>query len=95
MISGLFRSGILVPAANVESFVKAFVASPAMAAKIPGATMDVIAAATRASQGSYAYALSYVWYVSIAFGVLSVIASIFLGNVTKYMTNRIAAQIRK
>lgn len=87
-------AGAGLPTANLETFVKTFVASPAMAAQIPGVTQQVIAAAARASQFSYAYALSYVWYVSIAFGVLSVVASIFLGNVTKYMTNRIAAQIK-
>lgn len=87
-------AGAGLPAANLEAFVKAFVASPAAAMEVSGVTQQVIAAAAQASQWSYAYALSYVWYVSIAFGVLSVVASIFLGNVTKYMTNRIAAQIR-
>ncbi|KAF2165420.1 hypothetical protein M409DRAFT_55818 [Zasmidium cellare ATCC 36951] len=87
-------AGAGLPTESLETFVKTFVASPAMAAEIPGVTQQIIAAAASASQWSYAYALSYVWYVSIAFGVLSVVASIFLGNVTKYMTNRIAAQIK-
>lgn len=79
---------------EVPAFVQAFATAPASAANVPGVTQEVLGAATRASQDSYAYALSYVWYVSIAFGVLSVLASIFLGNVTKYMTNRIAAHIK-
>lgn len=87
-------AGAGLSSSEVPSFVKAFVASPAAAVKLPGVTAQVIAAATKASQNSYAYALSYVWYVSIAFGVCSIVASVFLGNVTKYMTGRVAAHIR-
>jgi hypothetical protein len=37
--------------------------------------------------------LSFVWYTSIAFGVVSIIAAAFLGNNRKYLTNRVAAKI--
>jgi hypothetical protein len=42
--------------------------------------------------GQLAYAESYKWvyYVSIVFGVISILASCFLGNITKYMTNHVA-----
>jgi len=44
--------------------------------------------------GQVAYAKSYPWvyYVSIAFGGVSIIASLFLKNIDKYMDDHIAAQ---
>ena len=44
---------------------------------------------------AFAESLKYVWYTSIAFGGLSIVACIFLGDISKYMTNRIAANIRR
>ncbi|KAJ5557231.1 hypothetical protein N7494_001146 [Penicillium frequentans] len=43
-----------------------------------------------AGQMAYAESYKYVYYVSIAFGVISIISACFLGNITKYMTNHVA-----
>lgn len=43
-----------------------------------------------AGQESYAAAYPYVYYTSIAFGSLSIIASAFVGDITKYMDDHIA-----
>jgi hypothetical protein len=44
--------------------------------------------------GQEAYALSYPWvyYVSIAFGGVSIICSLFLGDIKKYMTDHVAVK---
>lgn len=82
-----------LPIASAKSFVGAFLLDPAAVATIPGVTPAVLEAATIGVRWAYAYALKYVWFTSIAFGVCAIIACLFLGNVKKYMTNRIAAQI--
>ena len=62
---------------------------------IPGLTAAVVQAAGVGSSWAYAESLKFVWYTSIAFGGLSIVACIFLGDISKYMTNRIAADIRR
>lgn len=46
-----------------------------------------------AGQESYAYAYPYVYYASIAFGAVSIIASCFLGDISKYMDDHVAVII--
>lgn len=41
-------------------------------------------------QESFAYAYPYVYYVSIAFGGISIIASVFLGDISQYMDDHVA-----
>jgi len=48
-----------------------------------------------ASRWAYADSLAYVWYVSIAFGAISIIACCFLGNVRPYLTHRVAVELGK
>lgn len=43
-----------------------------------------------ARQWAFADALKYVWYTTIPFGIISFIACLFLPNIKKYMTNRVA-----
>lgn len=43
-----------------------------------------------AGQLAYAEGYKYVYYVSIAFGVISIISACFLGNISKYMTDHVA-----
>jgi len=50
-------------------------------------------AVVAAGQIAYAESYSYVYYVSIAFGALSILASGFLGNIEKYMTEHVAVII--
>ena len=46
-----------------------------------------------AGQVSYAAAYPYVYYVSIAFGSVAIIASAFLGDINKYMDDHVAVVI--
>ncbi len=87
-------AGAGLPAADIMTFIETWVTAPTTIGSVPGVTPEVIAAATAATRSSYAYALSLVWYVSIAFGVCSIVACVFMGSVTKYMTNRVAARIK-
>ncbi|KAJ5772436.1 hypothetical protein N7520_002965 [Penicillium odoratum] len=43
-----------------------------------------------AGQMAYAESYKYVYFVSIAFGVISIIAACFLGDISKYMNNHVA-----
>lgn len=53
---------------------------------VPGAYELVVAA----GQLAYAEAYKYVYYVSIAFGAVSIIAACFLGDISKYMDDHVA-----
>lgn len=46
-----------------------------------------------AGQETFAYAYPYVYYVSLAFGCISIICAAFIGDISKYMTDHIAAAI--
>ena len=83
-----------LPAADAMTFVGTFLTAPISVGTLPGVTPAVVAAATLGSQEAYAYALKYVWYTSIAFGVVAIVAAAFLGNNRKYLTDRVAAKIR-
>ncbi|KAK5069331.1 hypothetical protein LTS08_008477 [Lithohypha guttulata] len=62
---------------------------------IPGIAGNETAYAmvVQAGQVAYAESYKYVYYVSIAFGVISIIASAFLGNINKYMDDHVAVII--
>lgn len=83
-----------LPVADIVAFVTALLTDPTSVTSVPGVTTNVLAAANRASQEAYAYALKYVWYTSIAFGAVAIVAACFLGNNRKYLTDRVAARIR-
>lgn len=53
---------------------------------VPGAYELVVFA----GQMAYAEAYKYVYYVSIAFGGVSIIAACFLGDISKYMDDHVA-----
>ena len=53
---------------------------------VPGAYELVV----EAGQLAYAHAYKYVYLVSIAFGGISIIASCFLGDISKYMDDHVA-----
>ena len=59
--------------------------------KVPGVSSDqAYNALVAAGQQAYAHAYPYVYYVSIAFGGVSIMCSLFLGNIRKYMTDHVA-----
>lgn len=53
---------------------------------VPGAYELVV----YAGQMAYAEAYKWVYYVSIAFGSVSIIAACFLGDISKYMDDHVA-----
>lgn len=60
--------------------------------EIPGIAGNETAYDMVVSAGQLAFAegYKYVYYVSIAFGVVSIFAACFLGNIKKYMTDHVA-----
>ena len=83
-----------LPFTSAPAFVAAFVAqNTAALAKIQGVMTAVISAATFAVRESYAYCFKYIYLVSIAFGGTAMICSAFLGDIRKFMTERVAVVI--
>ena len=83
-----------LPVAQIPKFITTWVAAPTTVGSIQGVTPAVVAAATRATQEAYAFGFRYVWFASIAFGCLSIIACLALQSNSKFLTNRVAAHIR-
>ena len=86
-----------LPLTSATEFVTLLLTAPSelATAKIPGLTTAVVEAAVLGTQYAYSDSLKYVWYTSIAFGSISIIACLFMGDISKYMTNRVAANIRR
>jgi hypothetical protein len=83
-----------LPSSSATSFVQTFLTLPANISDVAGVTPAIIDAATIGSRWAYSDALAYVWYTSIPFGVLSIIGCLLIGDISKYMTNRIAVQMK-
>lgn len=83
-----------LPLTSAEQFTVAFLTAPDSVTLVPGVTSAVIQAAEMGSRWAYSESLSYVWYVSIPFGVMSIIACLFLGNIRPYLTHRIAVELK-
>ena len=94
---GLYAVRAGLPLSSAQMFVELYLTDPQklLSTPIPGLTDTVIQAAGVGKSWAFAESLKYVWYTSIAFGGLSIVACLFLGNISKYMTNRIAADIRR
>jgi hypothetical protein len=61
---------------------------------IPGLESDAAwNAVIEAGKMAYAASYKYVYYVSIAFGSVSIIAACFLGDIEKYMDDHVAVII--
>lgn len=83
-----------LPVADATSFVTVFLTEPTEITSIPGITPEIVQAGAMGSRWAYAESLRNVWLVSIAFGSCAILLCIFLGNISKYMTNRIAAHVK-
>lgn len=83
-----------LPLDDAKVVVGTFLTAPKNITSVPGVTPAIIEAATIGSRWAYAESLKFVWLTSIAFGVCSIIACLFIGNITPYMTHRIAGTIR-
>lgn len=86
------KAGLAV--AQIPALIEGLVAQNATAVgAVPGLTPAILLAADEAIKESYLEAFKRVYLVSIAFGVAAIIASAFLGNIKKYMINRVAVDI--
>ncbi|EXJ71987.1 uncharacterized protein A1O5_04490 [Cladophialophora psammophila CBS 110553] len=85
-----------LPASSATAFVQLYLTAPGELtdAAVPGLTAAVMEGAAIGARWAYAESLKYVWYTMLPFGILSCAACLGLGNVGKFMTNRIAANIR-
>lgn len=79
--------------ADAKEFVTTFLTTPANITTAPGYTPKIALAATMGSRWAYAESLKWVWYVSIPFGVMAVIACVFIPPIRKWQTSRIAVEI--
>lgn len=79
-----------LPMADLEEFVVAFAETEPGAAELPGVTPQVISASSLAVRWAYTDSLKNVWYATIPFSVICIICCVFLPNIKKYMTNRVA-----
>ena len=83
-----------LPLSEIPALIGALVAQNATAVgEIPGLTPAILLAAEGGIQDSYVEGFKRVYLVSIAFGGAAVIASLFLGDIKKYMVSRVAVDI--
>ncbi|KAH6869408.1 major facilitator superfamily domain-containing protein [Thelonectria olida] len=79
--------------ADVEVFVGTLLTAPANITTVPGFTPAILQAAQVGARWGYAAALKYVWYASIPFGIVTIVAAAFLPSIKKYQTNRVAVSL--
>ena len=86
-------------AANLATLIPAVadnaVGVPHAFAKVPGITPAVEAATGKAFKEAYAYAFQRVFYSTIPFGVIAIIAGVFVNEASTYLTNHTAVQMEK
>ena len=58
--------------------------------KLPGVTPEAAAEIIAAGQVAYANVYPWVYYCSVAFGSLAIIASVFLEDISKFIDDRVA-----
>ena len=81
---------VLIPAVN-----EAGVGVPDAFASVPGITAAVEAATLAAFKDAYAYAFKIVFYSTIPFGLIALVAALFISDVTRYMTNHTSIEMEK
>ena len=62
---------------------------------VPGVTGAVEAATSQAFHEAYAYAFQRVFYSTIPFGIIALIATLFIADAGKYMTNHTSVHLKK
>lgn len=91
---GLAAATAGLPLSEIPALVLALVSQNTTAiAQIPGITPTILLAAEGAVRDSYVEGFRKVYLVSIAFGGAAIIASVFLGDIRKYMVGRVAVDI--
>jgi hypothetical protein len=82
-----------LPVSSATDFVTTFLTNATGLADVSGVSPTIIAAGVLGSQWAFADSLKYIFYTSIPFGVLALIAAWFIGDISPYMTNRIVATL--
>ena len=82
-----------LPENELVTFITTLAADPAACLKIPGVTMEIFETGVLQAQTALTYSLRGVWYASIAVGGIAMIASAFLPNIRRFMTNHVAVDI--
>jgi len=91
---GLAAADAGLPITEIVNFVEALVAQNTTAiGLIPGVTPAILLAAQEAVKDSYVAGFKLIYLVSIAFGGAAIISSLFLGDIRKYMVDRVAVDI--
>jgi hypothetical protein len=88
----LLKAGIKSPALIEETIVLTGASLLEEIAELPGIKGNEVLyqAVVKAGQLAYASAYKWVYYASIAFGGISIIAALFLGDISKFMDDHIA-----
>jgi len=87
------------PAADLPFLIPAVIETgsgiPGAFATVPGVTPAIQAATAEAFREAYAYAFRRVFWSTIPFGVLAIIAACFVRDPSKYLTNHVAVHMEK
>lgn len=89
--NNIFDTAVITQAATLtgDSLIQDILTLPGVDGNLTIWTDIVIA-----GQEAYAYAYPFVYFSSIAFGAVAIIASLFLGDISKYMDDHVAVVIR-
>ena len=83
-----------LPITQIPAFITALVAQNFTAlGQIKGITPTILLVAADAVKDSYVEGFKMIYLVSIAFGGAAIVASVFLGDIRKYMVDRVAVDI--
>ena len=86
------EAGLAVP--EIPAFIEALVAQNTTAIlEVPGVSTTIIVDALLAVDASYVQGFRLVYLISIGFGGAAIVSCLFLGNLRKYMTERVAVDI--
>jgi hypothetical protein len=87
------------PSANLEQLIPAVIGAatgaPNAFADVDGATPDVQRAAIKAFREAYGYAFKRVFWATIPFGVIAIVAACFVLDSSQYLTNHTAVRMEK
>jgi Fungal trichothecene efflux pump (TRI12) len=97
-LAGILVGGTLLkagfPPAEIPTFIGALLLNDVtVLEELPGVTPAILEAAGEAAIEATVGAFKIVYYAGIAFGGAAIIACLFLGNIRKYMTDRVAVDI--
>lgn len=77
-----------LPPASLPDFMTYFFRpSTGSVASVEGVTPEIIEIASRASSQTYLDSFKLVWYTSIAFGVLTLLAAVFTNDVSPHLSS--------